>query len=64
MKKFEDQLGQMVLKSVTLITNAVENAAAKNAQLFSKTVQILRNVTKIRPMKEKHFEKILKGKSP
>lgn len=39
----------------------MENAAEKNAQLFVKVVQLLRNVTKVRPMTEEEFETVLEG---
>ena len=53
---------KLVLRSSSLIAKAVENAAEKNAVLFSKTVQLIRNATKTQPMNETEFAKILQGK--
>ena len=53
---------KLVLRSSSLIAKAVENAAEKNAILFSKTVQLIRNATKTQQMNETEFAKILQGK--
>ena len=52
---------KLAFRSSSLIAKAVENAAEKNAVLFSKTVQLIRNATKTQPMNETEFAKILQG---
>eukprot|EP00112_Aurelia_sp_Birch-Aquarium-sp1_P014460 Seg3123.2 transcript_id=Seg3123.2/GoldUCD/mRNA.D3Y31 product="hypothetical protein" protein_id=Seg3123.2/GoldUCD/D3Y31 len=57
--RLENRLEKLVFRSSSLIARAVEKSAEKNAVLFSKTVQLIRNATKTQPMNETEFAKIL-----
>ncbi len=49
-------------RSTILISKAVENAAERNAKLFERAVQIIKNATKVRPdMNSTELVKLLKG---
>ena len=62
LKRVERRLGLCVHRASTLITAAVENAAKKNALLFAKTVQLLRNSTSSkRPMNASELAALLQG---
>lgn len=61
MQQFEEKLSRLVTKSVMLITEAVEQAAERNARLFSEAVHFVTNSTIVRPMKKAELENILKG---
>eukprot|EP00112_Aurelia_sp_Birch-Aquarium-sp1_P001657 Seg1179.1 transcript_id=Seg1179.1/GoldUCD/mRNA.D3Y31 product="hypothetical protein" protein_id=Seg1179.1/GoldUCD/D3Y31 len=60
LKRVERRLGHCVHRASSLITAAVENAAKKNAVLFAKTVQLLRNSTSAkRPMNASELAALL-----